>query len=59
MSAREVKERDERNDTLALIYAGTIIGSFLSLMAGIVPLAVVITTVGVFAVTRMMVRSAL
>jgi hypothetical protein len=59
MSAREAKERNERNDTLALLYAGTIIGAFLSLMAGLVPVAILITTIGVFGVTRLMIRSAL
>ena len=57
MSAREFKRRSERNDTLAIIYATTILGSFLSLMAGVVLLAVIITTVGVFMVTRMMVKA--
>ncbi|MDR3691676.1 MAG: hypothetical protein P4L46_20015 [Fimbriimonas sp.] len=59
MAAREAKTRNERNDTLALLFAGTIIGAFLSLIAGFVPLAVIITAIGSFGVTRLMVKSAL
>ena len=57
MSARQIKQRNERNDTLAIVYASTILGSFLSLMAGVVPLAVIITTAGVFTATRLMVKA--
>jgi len=53
MAARDIKKLDERKDTIALVSGSVVIGTFVSLMAGLVPLAIVVTVIGLFTFGKM------
>jgi len=54
MSHRERKGLEERQDTFALLTGTVVVGTFISLMAGMIPLAIVIAAGSVYAAKRVL-----
>ena len=45
---------DERQDTIALITGTVVVGTFISLMANMIPVAMIIAIAGVYAAKRVL-----
>ena len=54
MAQRHRKELADRQDTVALLTGTVVVGTFISLMAGMVPLAIVIAAGSVYAAKRVL-----
>ena len=54
MAARQRKVMDERQDTIALITGTVVVGTFISLMANMIPVAMIIAIAGVYAAKRVL-----
>lgn len=54
MADRNRKGMDDRQDTFALLTGTVVVGTFISLMAGMVPLAIVIAVGSVYAAKRVL-----
>ena len=54
MADRNKKGMDDRNDTVALLTGAVVVGTFISLMAGMVPLAIAIAVGSVYAAKRVL-----
>ena len=54
MTDRNRKGVDDRQDTFALLAGTVVVGTFISLMAGLVPLAIVIAIASVYAAKRVL-----
>jgi len=54
MADRHRKEFEDRQDTFALLTGTVVVGTFISLMAGMIPLAIVIAAGSVYAAKRVL-----
>lgn len=54
MADRNTKEMDDRKDTFALLTGTVVVGTFISLMAGLIPLAILIAIGSVYAAKRVL-----
>jgi hypothetical protein len=54
MSDEQKKGIDDRKDTFALLTGTAVVGTFISLMAGMVPLAIAIAVGSIFAAKKVL-----
>ncbi len=54
MAQGQRKGLEDRHDTVALLTGTVVVGTFISLMAGLVPLAIVIAAGSVYAAKRVL-----